>query len=129
MLEITTNVYIALGMALVMILGGIDLSVGSIVAMSGMLTVGLMVLNHLPMWLAVLLGLGTGAAIGLVNGSIVAFFRIPSFIVTLAMLNVARGVAYVYSGGRSTRMMDPGFTNIGSATLDSFRCLFSTWWR
>ena len=120
LLEITTNVYIALGMALVMILGGIDLSVGSIVAMSGTLTVGLMVLNHLPMWLAVLLGLGTGAAIGLVNGSIVAFFKIPSFIVTLAMLNVARGVAYVYSGGRSTRMMDPGFTNIGSGYLGLF---------
>ena len=120
LLEITTNVYIALGMALVMILGGIDLSVGSIVAMSGTLTVGLMVLNHQPMWLAVLLGLGTGAAIGLVNGSIVAFFKIPPFIVTLAMLNVARGVAYLYSGGRSTRMMNPAFTNIGSGYFGLF---------
>jgi len=117
LLEITTNVYIASGMALVMILGGIDLSVGSIVAMAGTLTVGFMALNHLPMWLAVLLGLAVGAAIGFVNGSIVAFFKIPAFIVTLAMLNVARGVAYVYSGGRSTRMMDPAFTNIGSGYL------------
>jgi ribose transport system permease protein len=117
LLEITTNVYIALGMALVMILGGIDLSVGSIVAMSGTLTVGLMVLNHQPMWLAVMLGLAMGAAIGLVSGSIVAFFKIPAFIVTLAMLNVARGVAYVYSGGRSTRMMNPAFTDIGSGYL------------
>jgi ribose transport system permease protein len=117
LLEITTNTYIALGMALVMILGGIDLSVGSIVAMSGTLTVGFMVLNHQPMGLAVTLGLAVGAAIGLVNGLIVAFFKIPSFIVTLAMLNVARGVAYVYSGGRSTRMMTPAFTNIGSGYL------------
>jgi ribose transport system permease protein len=117
LLEITTNVYIALGMALVMILGGIDLSVGSIVAMSGTLTVGFMALNHQPMWLAVMVGLAVGAAIGLVNGSIVAFFKIPAFIVTLAMLNVARGVAYVYSGGRSTRMMDPAFTNVGSGYL------------
>jgi ribose transport system permease protein len=117
LLEITTNVYIALGMALVMILGGIDLSVGSIVAMSGTLTVGLMVLNHQPMWLAVIIGLAMGAAIGLVSGSIVAFFKIPSFIVTLAMLNVARGIAYVYSGGRSTRMMNPAFTSVGSGYL------------
>jgi ribose transport system permease protein len=117
LLEITTNVYIASGMALVMILGGIDLSVGSIVAMSGTLTVGFMALNHQPMWLAVILGLMVGLAIGFINGSIVAFFKIPSFIVTLAMLNVARGIAYVYSGGRSTRMMDPGFTNIGSGYL------------
>jgi ribose transport system permease protein len=117
LLQITTNTYIALGMALVMILGGIDLSVGSIVAMSGTLTVGFMVLNHQPMWLAVMLGLSTGAAIGLINGLVVAFFKIPSFIVTLAMLNVARGVAYVYSGGRSTRMMTPAFTNIGSGYL------------
>jgi ribose transport system permease protein len=76
-----------------------------------------MVLNHQPMWLAVMLGLSTGAAIGLINGLVVAFFKIPSFIVTLAMLNVARGVAYVYSGGRSTRMMTPAFTNIGSGYL------------
>lgn len=117
LLEISTNTYIALGMTLVMILGGIDLSVGSIVAMSGTLTVGFMVLNHQPMWLAVMIGLAMGAAIGVVNGLIVAFFKLPSFIVTLAMLNVARGVAYVYSGGRSTRMMNPAFTNIGSGYL------------
>jgi ribose transport system permease protein len=117
LLEITTNVYIASGMALVMILGGIDLSVGSIVAMSGTLTVGFMALNHQPLWLAVPLGLSVGLVIGLISGSIVAFFKIPSFIVTLAMLNVARGIAYVYSGGRSTRMMDPAFTNVGSGYL------------
>ena len=117
LLQISTNTYIALGMTLVMILGGIDLSVGSIVAMSGTLTVGFMVLNNQPMWLAGTLGLATGAAIGLINGLIVAFFKLPSFIVTLAMLNVARGVAYVYSGGRSTRMMNPTFTSLGSGYL------------
>jgi ribose transport system permease protein len=117
LLQITTNMYIALGMTLVMILGGIDLSVGSIVAMSGTLAVGLMALNGLPMWLSVLLGLALGAATGLLNGLIVAYFKIPSFIVTLGMLNVARGVAYVYSGGHSTRMMDPFFTGIGSGYL------------
>jgi ribose transport system permease protein len=117
LLQITTNMYIALGMTLVMILGGIDLSVGSIVAMSGTLAVGFMALNHMPMWLAVPLGLALGAGTGLLNGLVVAYFKLPSFIVTLAMLNVARGVAYVYSGGHSTRMMDPIFTGIGSGYL------------
>lgn len=117
LLEITTNMYIALGMTVVMILGGIDLSVGSIVAMSGTLTVGFMALNGWPMWLAVICGLAIGAAVGAFNGLVVAYFRIPSFIVTLAMLNVARGIAYVYSGGQSTRMMDAAFTSIGSGYL------------
>ena len=85
--------------------------------MSGTLTVGFMALNHLPLWLAVTLGLALGGATGLINGLVVAYFKIPSFIVTLAMLNVARGVAYVYSGGHSTRMMDPTFTGIGSGYL------------
>jgi ribose transport system permease protein len=117
LLEITTNMYIALGMTLVMILGGIDLSVGSIVAMSGTLTVGFMAFNQVPLPIAVALGLGLGGATGLLNGLIVAYFKLPSFIVTLGMLNVARGVAYVYSGGHSTRMMDPIFTDIGSGYL------------
>jgi len=117
LLEITTNMYIALGMTLVMILGGIDLSVGSIVAMSGTLTVGFMAFNHVPLPIAVALGLALGGVTGLLNGLIVAYFKLPSFIVTLGMLNVARGVAYVYSGGHSTRMMDPIFTDIGSGYL------------
>jgi ribose transport system permease protein len=117
LLEITTNMYIALGMTLVMILGGIDLSVGSIVAMSGTLTVGFMALDHLPLPLAVALGLALGGVTGFISGLIVAYFKIPSFIVTLGMLNVARGVAYLYSGGHSTRMMDPIFTGVGSGYL------------
>lgn len=117
LLEITTNMYIALGMTLVMILGGIDLSVGSIVAMSGTMTVGFMVFYHLPMWFAVAIGLALGGLTGFVSGLVVAYFKLPSFIVTLAMLNIARGVAYVYSGGHSTRMMDPTFTGVGSGYL------------
>ena len=85
--------------------------------MSGTLAVGFMAFSGLPMWLALLLGLALGGGTGLFSGLVVAYFRIPSFIVTLAMLNVARGVAYVYSGGHSTRMMNPFFTGIGSGYL------------
>ena len=81
--QISNNVFLALGMTMVIILGGIDLSVGSIVAMSGTLTVGFMVNNGLPMAAAIAAGLLLGAVVGLVNGIIVATFKVPAFIVTL----------------------------------------------
>ncbi|MDD2458579.1 MAG: ABC transporter permease [Eubacteriales bacterium] len=115
--QISNNMYLALGMTLVMILGGIDLSVGSIVAMCGTLTVGLMVTNGVPMVLAISLGLLIGTAAGFINGMLVAMFRVPSFIVTLSMMNVAKGIAYVYSGGRSTRIMNSSFNVIGTGYI------------
>lgn len=115
--QISNNMDLALGMTLVMILGGIDLSVGSIVAMCGTLTVGFIVTNGLPIWLSIALGLGAGTLCGFMNGFVVSRFKVPAFIVTLSMMNIAKGVAYVYSGGRSTRIMDEGFTAIGQGYL------------
>lgn len=115
--QITNNMYLALGMALVMILGGIDLSVGAIVAMCGTLTVGFIVTNHLPIWLAIVLGLSLGTLLGLINGMLISFFKVPAFIITLASMNIARGVAYIYSGGQSTRIMDEGFNAIGTGYI------------
>lgn len=87
--QISINTYIALGMTLVIILGHIDLSVGSIVAMSGTLTVGF----------------------------IVSHFKVPAFIITMAMMNIASGIAYVYTGGQSTRITDKMFIAIGTGYL------------
>lgn len=115
--QISINMYIALGMTLVIILGGIDLSVGSIVAMSGTLTVGFMVTQGLPIWVSITLGLLIGTVAGLVNGVIIAKFRVPAFIVTMAMMNIASGVAYVYSGGRSTRITEEFFVQIGTGYI------------
>lgn len=117
LLQISNNMFLALGMTLIIILGGIDLSVGSIVAMTGTLTVGFIVTNGMPMWLAIALGLVIGTACGFFNGFIVANFRVPAFIVTLAMMNMSRGVAYIYSGGRSTRIMNDKFMKIGTGQL------------
>ena len=115
--QISINLYIALGMTLVIILGGIDLSVGSIVAMSGTLVVGFIVTQGLPIWLAITLGLLIGTTAGLINGFIIAKFKVPAFIVTMAMMNIASGVAYVYSGGRSTRITDEFFVQIGTGYI------------
>ncbi len=115
--QISNNLYLALGMTFVMILGGIDLSVGAIVAMCGTLTVGFIVTDQISMSAAIPLGLLLGTAFGLFNGVIVAFFHLPAFIVTLATMNIARGIAYVYSGGRSTRIVHDGFNAIGTGYL------------
>lgn len=115
--QISNNIFLALGMTLVIILGGIDLSVGSIVAMSGTLTVGFMVTNGLPMWPAILAGLALGTLTGLFNGFIVATFKVPAFIVTLSTMNMAKGIAYIYSGGRSTRITDDAYAMIGTGYL------------
>lgn len=117
LLQISNNIFLALGMTLVIILSGIDLSIGSIVAMVGTLTVGFIVTNGFPMWLAIVLGLLIGTACGLFNGIIIANFKVPAFIVTLAMMNMARGIAYIYSGGLSTRIMNKEFTSIGTGHL------------
>ena len=115
--QISNNVFLALGMTMVIILGGIDLSVGSIVAMSGTLTVGFMVNNGLPMAAAIAAGLLLGAVVGLVNGIIVATFKVPAFIVTLATMNIAKGIAYIYSKGQSTRITDDSFAMLGTGYL------------
>lgn len=115
--QVSNNMYLALGMTLVIILGGIDLSIGSIVAMSGTIIVGLIVNSGLPMGLAIVLGILLGVAGGFINGWIIANFKVPAFIVTLATMNIAKGIAYVYSGGRSVRITSSSFNMIGGGYL------------
>ena len=115
--QISINAYIALGMTLIIILGHIDLSVGAIVAMSGTLTVGFIVTQGLPIPVAILLGILLGMVAGLISGMIVTYFRVPAFIITMAMMNVCSGVAYVYSGGQATRINNDFFSAIGTGYL------------
>ena len=115
--QISINAYIALGMTLIIILGHIDLSVGAIVAMSGTLTVGFIVTQGLPIPVAILLGILLGMAAGMISGMIVTYFRVPAFIITMAMMNVCSGVAYVYSGGQATRINNDFFSAIGTGYL------------
>jgi ribose transport system permease protein len=90
---------IAVGMTFVIITGGIDLSVGSIVALSGVaMATSLHAGAELP--LAMLVGLGTGTACGAMNGLLITIGRLPPFIATLGMMSVARGVALMITDGR-----------------------------
>lgn len=85
---------VAVGMTLVLVLGGIDLSVGSVMALAGSVLAMLMVDGEWPLWWAAIVAVLVGCACGLLNGLISIRFRIPSFIVTLGMLEIARGAAY-----------------------------------
>jgi ribose/xylose/arabinose/galactoside ABC-type transport system permease subunit len=93
--QIVTNGLISLGMLLVILTGGIDLSVGSVLALGGI--VGAVLLNALSWQAAVPLGLLVGIAAGAVNGGLVAYLRMPPFVATLATMSAFRGLVYVFS--------------------------------
>ena len=93
--QIVTNGFLSLGMLVVVLTGGIDLSVGSILAFAGLLATGLQ--EQMPFPAAILVALLMGLAVGLLNGFLVAKFRLQPFIVTLATMGSLRGLLYVYS--------------------------------
>ncbi len=99
--QIPDLVVVAVGMTLVLIVGGIDLSVGSLLALSAAILGVLLVRAHAPLAVAVPAALLTGALAGMVSGAISAWARIPSFIVTLGMLEAARGGAYLVTDSQT----------------------------
>src|SRR5699024_5787063 len=112
--QTSINMIVAIGVTLVIILGGIDLSVGSIMAASGVVTGGLIAYSGVSIWIAIIAGLLIGVIFGLINGILTAYKFLPSFIVTLATMNIARGFAYVYTDGKPIRVMSDEFNFVGS---------------
>ena len=110
----STNLMLACGMTMVIILGGIDLSVGSIIAMSGVLGAAAVVWYGMPEGVGIAIALVSGLVFGLLNGMIIAMTKIPPFIVTLASMNVAKGIAYVFSGGKPIRCMTEAWKFLGA---------------
>ncbi|MCR5347782.1 MAG: ABC transporter permease [Fretibacterium sp.] len=110
----STNLMLACGMTMVIILGGIDLSVGSIIAMSGVLGAAAVVWYGLPEGVGIAIALLSGLIFGLLNGMVIAMTKIPPFIVTLASMNVAKGIAYVFSGGKPIRCMTEAWKFLGA---------------
>lgn len=115
--QISTNLYLACGMTMVIILGGIDLSVGSTVALSGCVAAAGVARYNLPIPVAIVLGLFVAVLIGVFNGSIISKTTIPPFIVTLATMNIARGLAYVYTGGSPVRVVSKEWQFIGAGYI------------
>jgi ribose transport system permease protein len=100
LLATTVNGVLALGVTFVIITGGIDLSIGTVMTLSAVMT-GVFVTNwHWPVLLGTLGGIATGTIAGTVNGTLIAKLKVPPFIATLGVLNVAKGLALVFSGLR-----------------------------
>lgn len=112
--QISSNMLVACGMTMVIILGGIDLSVGSVIALSGVLAAGCVSRYGMAIPLAMIIGILIGAVVGVFNGAVIAKTTIPPFIVTLATMNIARGLAGVYTGGSPVRVVSKEWQFIGA---------------
>lgn len=108
---------LACGTTIVLISGGLDLSVGSIFAVVGV-AVGIFLAEYeLPVWMCVILGLGIGAALGALNGTIQVLTGVPAFIVTLGGLTAYKGVAEILASGRDLSRFPDAFQFLGSGYL------------
>lgn len=111
LLQVSTTILVAVGMTFVIATGGIDLSVGSVMAIAS--AVAALTLDY-GAGVAVLAGLGAGLAVGALNGVLITAFRIQPIIVTLAALITGRGVAQVMSnGGQLMSFSNPTFESLG----------------
>lgn len=116
-IQSATNAVIALGMTLIIASAGIDLSVGSLVAFTGVVTADLMQNQGIPFAPAIVLGVGLGAGCGLITGLIVTKMHIPPFIATLGGLSLYRGLALLYTDGRPVIGVPDGFRSFGSGEI------------
>jgi len=108
---------ISYGMTLAMLTAGLDLSVGSTVALASVAAAPFLVASQPRVLEGIVVGLAVGLAIGVVNGVGVAVVRIPPFIVTYATMWIARALALLVSGGQSVYSLDPTFRVIGTGFL------------
>jgi len=114
----TVNGILALGVTFVIISGSIDLSVGTVMTLSAVMTAVFITVWQLPVPVGIVAGIATGGLAGLVNGVLVAKLKIPSFIATLGMLNVAKGLALVISGLKPIYFNDtPVFNQVAMGSV------------
>lgn len=126
-LQVSIVGLLAIGVTQVILTGGIDLSSGSVVALSAMIAASLAQspnaravfpsLTDLPVIIPVAAGLAVGTLAGLVNGSLIAFTRIPPFIATLGMMVSARGLARYYTRGQPVSMLTEDYTSLGAGAV------------
>jgi len=129
--QIAINTILAVGMTFVIITAGIDLSVGSVLALAGVISMTILrdglaassvaIIPQLPMLLAIplsaLIASFVGAGLGAFNGFVITAFRVAPFVATLAMMTIARGAAYVYTDGRPVSPLPPAVGEFGALEL------------
>ncbi|MBA4420293.1 MAG: ribose ABC transporter permease [Anaerolinea sp.] len=114
--QATISGIVAIGMTLVILTAGIDLSVGSILALSAVVAADFLK-QGVPVLLAILIALGIGALMGMFNGLMIARGKIPPFIATLGMLTVGRGLTLMYTQGKPFTGLPDTFRFIGTASI------------
>lgn len=114
--QVSINAIIAAGMTFVILTGGIDLSVGSVLAIAGAAMAGALK-GGTPLLLALLVGLAAGTGFGVVNGAAVAYGNVAPFIATLATLTIARGLTLVYTDGRPISDLGASFAWFGNGDI------------
>src|SRR5690606_30839250 len=117
LLQISVVGIIAVGQTMVMITAGIDLSVGGVVGLAGVVASLLVASFGVPIWLAMAAGTATGFAVGALNGALVTGIRLPPFIVTLATMSMTRGLALVLTGGVAVYNLPSSFGWLGNGTV------------
>lgn len=115
--QIAINGIIAVGMCFVIITGGIDLSVGAVLAFAGAVTADL---SHpeqnLPLIVPIVVALAIGAVFGFANGAIISWMGAPPFVVTMGMMNIARGATYLYTNGAPIKNLTDDLIQMGQGT-------------
>ncbi|MGQ9747704.1 MAG: ABC transporter permease [Candidatus Caldatribacteriaceae bacterium] len=112
LLQLAGTAISAIGMTMIIITGGIDVSVGSMLGMSSVVA-GKLLMGNAPVFLVVLSAMGIGLLMGLMNGSLVVYGKIPPIIVTLGMLNIIRSLLFQFLGGRWISGIPPAIRVIG----------------
>lgn len=117
MQQITVNAIIALGLSVVIFTGGIDLSVGSVLALCGIVMGKLIVEMKVPPIIAIIAAIIIGALCGTLNGVLIARFKLQPMIATLGMMSIARGAALTIANGKTITGYPPSFRWIGSGRI------------
>jgi inositol transport system permease protein len=115
--QISINGILAIGVTFVLLSGGVDLSLGSVLALAGVLAASCAQPGEHLWFVPVAVGIGAGALCGALNGSVIAVARVPSFIVTLGMMTLARGLALVASGGKPVSSLSAEFRFLGGGDV------------
>lgn len=115
--QVSINGILAIGVTFVIIAGGIDLSLGSVIALTGVIAASFAHPGTYPLIVPLLLAILSGVLIGAVNGLTITIGRVAPFIVTLGMMTIARGLALVLSNGRPVTNLSPSFNFIGGGNV------------
>ena len=117
--QVSMNAIIACGMTFAILMGGIDLSVGSVVAVSGMIAGDCMMRMGLPVPAAIIIAIIGGSLFGAFNGAVAAFTNVPPFIATLGTMSIGRGLSLLFRAGYAISDLPESFNRIGQGALFS----------